>query len=147
MIDPLYQKEILRLASEATGAGKLEAPDVALTLKNPLCGDQIRLYVTFDAARKVATFAHETRACVLCQASASLVADLAPGRTEEEIAKARNSVSAMLSGGSDWQHSGWQAYGVFTPVIAHPGRHKCVTLPLDALVKAFGEHRAGRDGD
>ncbi len=142
MIDPLYQKEILKLAGQAAGAGRLDSPAVTLTLKNPLCGDQIRLDVAFDQA-KVAALAHETRACVLCQASASLIARLAPGQSKDEVREARDLVVAMLSGNNPVRLADgvWSAYEVFTPVVEHPARHKCVTLPLDALIMAFGEHR------
>jgi len=140
MIDPLYQKEILRLAGEARGAGRLAGATITLTVKNPLCGDQIRLDVLFND-KKVADLAHETRACVLCQASASLIATLAPGQSEANIRQARDMVAAMLAGDTH-ELSGWKEYAVFTPVIDHPGRHKCVTLPLDALVKAFDRLRA-----
>jgi len=138
MIDPLYQKEILRLAAEATGSGDLPEATASIKVKNPMCGDQIKLDARIENGR-ITAIAHETRACVLCQASASLVTGLIPGETEESIRIGRAQVEAMLTGAapSPLDGSHWAPYGVFTPVIEHQNRHRCVLLPFDALIRAF----------
>ena len=41
--DPLYKKELLRLAADATGAGRLAAPDASAEAYNPACGDRITI--------------------------------------------------------------------------------------------------------
>ena len=142
MIDPLYQKEILRLAAEASGSGELPDATTSITVKNPMCGDQIKLDVRMEDGR-VSAIAHETRACVLCQASASLVTGLIPGETEETVRTGRASVEAMLGGQtpSPLADTHWAPYSVFTPVIEHHNRHRCVLLPFDALLRAFEEAR------
>lgn len=136
MIDPLYQKEILRLAAEASGAGQLAHADISLTVKNPMCGDQIRLDLQI-ADGAVKAMAHETRACVLCQASASLLARTAPGQTEPALQETRDLLVAMLTGAEASEKLA--DFAVFSPVRDHPNRHKCVTLPLDAVLDAFGQ--------
>ncbi len=40
MADPLYKKEILRLAADAHGAGRLGEPHVTGVAHNPTCGDR-----------------------------------------------------------------------------------------------------------
>ena len=40
MSDPLYRKELLRLAADAAGAGRLTHPDARATAHNPACGDR-----------------------------------------------------------------------------------------------------------
>lgn len=138
MIDPLYQKEILRLAAAATGAGELPEASTSIKVKNPMCGDQIKLDARIENGR-ITAIAHETRACVLCQASASLITGLIAGETGEGIRTGRGLVEAMLQGTepSPLDGSDWAAYSVFTPVIEHHNRHRCVLLPFDALIRAF----------
>lgn len=138
MIDPLYQKEILRLAAEARGAGALASPTVSVKVKNPMCGDQIRLDLEIEDHR-IKALAHETRACVLCQASASLIAGTAIGKDEAAVRVGRDQITALLEGGGSEALTSpdWREYEVFTPVAEHANRHKCVLLPLDAVVRAF----------
>ena len=71
--DPLYRREILRLAADATGAGHLPRPDATASVHNPACGDRVTVELTLDGGR-IATLAHQTQACVLTQASAALLA-------------------------------------------------------------------------
>ena len=55
--DPLYRREILRLAADATGAGHLPAPDAAATAHNPACGDRVTVELALADGR-VTALAH-----------------------------------------------------------------------------------------
>ena len=72
MSDPLYRKELLRLAADAHGAGRLAAPDASGTLFNPACGDKVTIGLELQHHR-ITAIAHDTKACVLAQASASIL--------------------------------------------------------------------------
>lgn len=137
MIDPLYQKEILRLAALAHGAGRLAAPDATAEIRNPLCGDRITLDLTLKDGT-IAAVGHATRACVLCQASVSLLAETLPGRRLDDCTAGRAAVSAFLDGApEDALPAAFVRFSVFAPVIPHAARHSCVLLPFDALDKAL----------
>ena len=45
MSDPLYGKALLRLAAEATGAGRLTDFDAEGSAYNPACGDRISVTI------------------------------------------------------------------------------------------------------
>ncbi len=96
--DPLYRREILRLAADATGAGHLPAPDAAAPANNPACGDRVTVELNLADGR-VEALAHDTQACVLTQASAALLAAQAPGRTPAGLAALADGVRAFLKGG------------------------------------------------
>ena len=134
--DPLYRRELLRLAADARGAGTLPAPDAAATAHNPACGDRVRVELTLDfsdgADGRVVALAHSARACVLTQASAALLAGLAPGQDRAGLAALAASVRAFLNGGP-----APAGYDVFDGVAAHAGRHVCVLLPFEAALKAL----------
>jgi NifU-like protein involved in Fe-S cluster formation len=133
--EPLYRRELLRLAADATGAGHLAAPDASATVTNPACGDKITVELSLRDGR-VAALAHDTRACILTQASAALLAAQAPGAALSELTAAEAAVKAFLAGGDP--PPGYQA---FAGAADHPGRHICVLLPLQAALKALG-HQA-----
>ena len=133
--DPLYRREILRLAADATGAGHLSAPDAVASAHNPACGDRVTVELTVADGR-VETLAHDTQACVLTQASAALLAAQAPGQTSAGLALLADAVRAFLKGGLKGGTAP-QGYEVFDAVAGHAGRHTCVLLPLEAALKAL----------
>ncbi len=134
--DALYQEALLRLARAAKGTGRLEAPHASAARDNPLCGDDVVVDVAVRDGR-IAAVGHRVRGCVLCQASASLVGAVAPGRSPEEIAGVRAALRAMLREGGDVPGGPWEELAVFLPVRAVPSRHECVLLPFDALGDAL----------
>lgn len=129
--DPLYRREILRLAADHKGAGRLPAADASATAHNPACGDRVMVELALIDGR-IEALAHTTQACVLTQASATLLAGAAPGRDLAELEALAASVRDFLAGGT-----APEGYGVFDGVAAHAGRHRCVLLPLEAALKAL----------
>ena len=129
--DPLYRREILRLAADAAGAGRLPAPHAVASAHNPACGDRVTVELSLADGR-VSGLAHDTQACVLTQASAALLAAQAPGQTPAGLTALADGVRAFLRGGT-----APDGYGVFDAVAGHAGRHTCVLLPLEAALKAL----------
>jgi NifU-like protein involved in Fe-S cluster formation len=131
--DPLYRREILRLAANAAGAGHLPAPDAAATVHNPACGDLVTVELALEDGR-ISALAHTSQACVLTQASAALLAGAALGRDRAGVEELAATVRGFLTGGT-----APDGYGVFDGLVAHTGRHRCVLLPLEAALKALEE--------
>lgn len=135
MDDPLYRKQILRLAADAAGAGRLARPHGSATLHNPACGDRITVDVAVAAGR-VTALAHHTSACVLTQASAAILGADAVGLNRAEIASLAGAVRALLAGGG-LPPAPFDAYAAFDGLADHRARHKCVLLPLEAALEAL----------
>jgi nitrogen fixation protein NifU and related proteins len=135
MSDPLYKKELLRLAADAVGAGRLAVPCGTASAHNPACGDKVTIDVALDGGR-IAAIAHDTKACVLTQASAAILGSGATGMDRAEIVLLHTAVSAMLTGG-DPPDAPFETYAVFDGVADHKNRHKCVLLPIEAAIAAF----------
>jgi nitrogen fixation protein NifU and related proteins len=129
--DPLYRRELLRLAADATGAGHLPAPDVLATAHNPVCGDRVTVELAL-AGGHITALAHTTQACVLTQASAALLAGTAPGQDRAGLSALADDVRAFLNGAAP--PAGFE---VFDGVASHAGRHVCVLLPFEAALKAL----------
>jgi nitrogen fixation protein NifU and related proteins len=136
MSDPLYKKELLRLAADAHGAGRLPHAHAMGTAFNPACGDRVTVQLTLDTDGRIEALAHETKACVLAQASASILGRDALSRARADIAKLRETVAAMLKGAVP-PDPPFDSYAVFDGVVDHASRHACVLLPFDALLAAF----------
>ena len=132
----IYNARMLRLAAEARGAGRLSEPDGSAEIVNPTCGDRITVDVRIAHGR-IAAVGYEVHACVLTQASASLLGRHAPGRTAAELQDVATQIEAMLGAGSGAPGGDWSDYAALEPVRAHKSRHECVMLPLRALLAAL----------
>jgi NifU-like protein involved in Fe-S cluster formation len=144
MSDLPYTTDVLRLAAEANGAGRLPPPCVSHTEHNPACGDRSTVDLRIEEGRVIA-IAHDTKACVLTQASASILGAALPGRDHTELARLREEVSTMLKGGAA-PTGPFTRYAHLSDVARHPGRHRCVLLPIDAALKAFEVSEAPEPG-
>ena len=132
----IYNARMLRLAAEAAGAGRLPEPDASAEIVNPTCGDRITVDVKI-AGERIAAIGYEVHACVLTQASASLLGRHTPNRTAAEIGAVAAQIEAMLRAESDAPGGAWSDYAALEPVRAHTSRHECVMLPLRALLAAL----------
>jgi NifU-like protein involved in Fe-S cluster formation len=137
MSDDLYAKELLRWAADASRAGHLPDPKRAATVNNAMCGDKVTMEFAVDPAHAVTACRHDTKACVLTQASAAIVAAHAQGENAASLAHLKVEVAAMLKDGKEAPAGKWSAYAIFAPVRDHKSRHTCVLLPLEAAEKAL----------
>jgi len=140
--DALYRKELLRLAADAKGAGRLAAPDATATAHNPVCGDRVTVDLSLRDG-SITALAHQAHACVLAQASAAILATTALGRDRQAIVALAEALRALLKGSAAGDPS-LAAYSVFDGVAGHIGRHKCVLLPIEAALKALEIAEPGR---
>ncbi|HTT97424.1 MAG TPA: iron-sulfur cluster assembly scaffold protein [Rhizomicrobium sp.] len=136
MSDPLYKKALLRLAANATGAGRLPDPHCTGTAHNPACGDKVIVDLAIEDDRIVG-IALEAKACVLTQASASILGGDATGLSRREIAALHEAVSAMLADGAEAPAAPFNTYAEFEGAAEHRNRHRCVLLPIEAVMLAF----------
>jgi nitrogen fixation NifU-like protein len=122
--------------------GTLENPDAAVELKNPLCGDEIGLQVTFDG-EGIRDVTFSGRGCSISQASASMMTQLLKGKTRAEIESIRQQFRALMLGESsaadDPQLGSLRA---LSGVARFPARVKCALLAWNALDTALAQ----RDG-
>ena len=140
--DPLYRRELLRLAADAKGAGHLPAPDASATRHNPACGDRVTVELALEGGQ-IASLGHTTQACILTQASAALLATVAVGRNQQGLAALAAGVRNFLRGtGPDERLDGYEA---FHGLKDHAGRHICVLLPLEAALLALEQAEPGRE--
>ncbi|MGY3128028.1 nitrogen fixation NifU-like protein [Agrococcus sp. UYP33] len=136
----LYQELILEHAKRREGEGAIEPFDAERFLRNPTCGDEIRLRVRLDGDA-VAALGWEGQGCSISQASASVLAEQAPGVT---VAQARERIEAMREllrsrGGVEPDEALLGDAVAFAGVARFPMRVKCAMLAWVALEEALDQ--------
>ena len=137
MSDQLYHDALMDEARRATGHGRLDPADASATIDNPLCGDRVTVQLRLKDGR-IAALAHEVRGCVLCKASASMLAERAIGLDREGVAKSAGAMEGMLRGDATAVEPGFEP---FRPVGPYKSRHDCVLLPFRAIERALDGKR------
>jgi NifU-like protein involved in Fe-S cluster formation len=133
---PLYTTDILRLAADLPDPRKLEREDGSAELRSPTCGSRMKVAVQLDARGKVEEVALAVQACAFGQASSSLMARSAPGRSRDEVADAVAALTAWLDGAQD-DPGAWPGLAALAPARSRKGRHGAILLPFRALLAAI----------
>jgi len=139
---PLYNAEILRLATEIPFDRRLDDPMGTSEKRSPICGSRVTVDVNLDAAGRVAEAGLLVRACALGQASSSLLGANLIGRTPNEIAVARDALTGWLARTGDAPD--WPGLDIFTPALDYTARHASIRLAFEAAAEAaaLAERRA-----
>jgi NifU-like protein involved in Fe-S cluster formation len=136
MIDDLYSARILMLAANLPHAGRLPAPEGTGERVAKLCGSKAVVDVVLDDEGRVADFAQDVKACALGQAAAGVLGQHVIGASVEEIAVARDALSAMLKSGGEGPAGRFEDLRVLRPVAGYPARHASTLVALEATLEA-----------
>lgn len=134
----LYSGRILELAADIPHVGRLDAPQVTVKKRSPLCGSSVIVDLAVEDGR-VAGFAQDVKACALGQASAAIVGGQVIGRTRAEIEAARDELRAMLKSGGPVPAAPFDGYEVLEPARDYKNRHASILLSIEATAEAFAE--------
>lgn len=140
---PLYNTEILRLAATIPHQQRLESPMATVEKRSPVCGSRVTVDVNLDAAGRISELGMLVRACALGQASSSLMASEALGRTPQELADARDALARWLAG--EGAAPDWPGLTLFEPALPHSARHASIRLAFEAAAEAAQIARSGSD--
>lgn len=141
MSAPLYNAQILRLATSIPHQDRLDAPQATVSKRSPICGSRVTVDVVMDGEGRVAALGQEVRACALGQASAALMGGHAIGRTPAELAAARDALTAFLAGTRD-DPGDWPGLDIFLPARPHSARHPSIRLAFEAVAEAAAQAQA-----
>ncbi len=140
-LEALYQEQILAHYRHPHGKGTLAAADATVTTRNPLCGEEATVTVTLDRTGpdvRVRDIRFTSDGCSISQASASMMTDLARGRTATEIAALTDRFADLLRGDAAATHDETlgplQAFATLSRV---PARIPCALLAWKALADAL----------
>ena len=130
-LNALYQKNILDLAKIGRASRRLDHPEFSTLVKNPTCGDQVRIDISFlDGQTMIGA---KVKGCALCEAATGLIIYNAENISMKEANRLFDDVS-------EWLHDGaiqvdLNQLDSFAPVKEIQARIGCVLLPFQALAK------------
>ena len=87
IVDDMYREVILDHYKNPRGHGVIEDADAHAEGLNPLCGDEVTIYVQFDEdGETIDEVKFSGRGCAISQASTSMLMEMVQGRKADEIA-------------------------------------------------------------
>jgi nitrogen fixation NifU-like protein len=101
---------------------------------NPLCGDQLKLFLTLDGD-VIKDISFTGSGCCISKASASLLTEFAKGKTRSDVEAMFGRVHEMVTTGHVQGDVGKLA--VFAGVYKFPARVKCAILSWHAVMAAL----------
>jgi nitrogen fixation protein NifU and related proteins len=133
-LSDLYQQVILDHCKKPRNFHELLNASRSAQGHNPLCGDQLKLYLQTEGdVVKDASFVGS--GCCISKASASLLTESVKGKSKAEIQKMFDQVHEMVTTGDVKGDVGKLA--VFAGVYKFPARVKCAILSWHALMAAL----------
>jgi nitrogen fixation NifU-like protein len=85
--DDLYREVILDHYKNPRGHGIIEEPDAEAEGMNPLCGDEVSIFVSFERGSDVIEeVKFSGRGCAISQAATSMLMEMAKGKSAEQVA-------------------------------------------------------------
>jgi len=85
--DQMYREVILDHYKNPRGHGVLDPADAHAEGQNPLCGDEVSIYVAFaEDGETIEEVKFSGRGCAISQASTSMLMEMVAGRTATEVA-------------------------------------------------------------
>ncbi|HEX6047064.1 MAG TPA: SUF system NifU family Fe-S cluster assembly protein [Pyrinomonadaceae bacterium] len=137
-LSELYQQVILDHNKKPRNFRKLENASRSADGYNPLCGDQLTVYVNM-ADDSVQEIAFEGSGCAISKAAASMMTQAVKGKTREQIEELFKEFHSMVTGEldeeNDENHLG--NLTIFAGVREFPVRVKCATLPWHTMHAAL----------
>jgi len=85
--DQMYREVILDHYKNPRGHGLLEEPDAHAEGQNPLCGDEVSIYVAFgEDGDTIDEVKFSGRGCAISQAATSMLMEMVKGRSATAVA-------------------------------------------------------------
>jgi nitrogen fixation NifU-like protein len=137
-LEELYKEVILDHYRSPRNKGRLDPHDVALERNNPLCGDEIELFLRFDGDA-LEGVAFEGKGCSISLASASMMTEKVKGLSAEEAGALASLIKRMLAGDDDGDASALGDLVSLKGVVKYPVRIKCALLGWNTLLEGLEE--------
>jgi nitrogen fixation NifU-like protein len=141
----LYQELILEHYRHPRNKAELAAKTVEIHMRNPTCGDEIRLQLRIED-NHVVDAAFLGQGCSISQAAVSMMTQLIKGRSLDDAESVAERFKAMMHGDADAAKDRRMGdLRALAGVSKFPVRVKCALLGFDALQEALKKTPAGGD--
>jgi nitrogen fixation NifU-like protein len=86
-LESLYREVILDHYKNPRGHGVIDDADAEAEGQNPLCGDEVSIYVAFgEDGETIDDVKFSGRGCAISQAATSMLMEMTKGRTAQQVA-------------------------------------------------------------
>lgn len=137
-LSELYQQVILDHNKKPRNFRKLESANHTAEGYNPLCGDQLTIYLSL-AGDAVQEIAFEGSGCAISKAAASMMTQAVKGKSKEQAEELFREFHSMVTGDLDEEtdENNLGNLKIFAGVRDFPVRVKCATLPWHTMHAAL----------
>ena len=138
----LYQDIILEHGKSPRNFGKCIGHNHEAKGHNPLCGDQVHVYLKLNEEKNVEDLTFEGSGCAISMASTSIMTELVKGKSFDTAKEIINDFLNMIKSGSvmttkDLDEDQKTKILSLSCVKQYPMRVKCATLSWHTLVLAL----------
>ncbi|KZD02833.1 Fe-S cluster assembly sulfur transfer protein SufU [Oceanibaculum pacificum] len=142
----LYQEVILDHGKRPRNFRQIDNASHHAHGHNPLCGDQLVVYLAVDEAGVVQDVSFIGKGCAISTASASLMTEILKGKTEVQAKQLFERFHAMCTGAEAQSTNGptddgleedMERLEVLSGVREFPSRVKCATLAWHTMTAAI----------
>ena len=138
----LYQDIILEHGKSPRNFGKCEKYTHEAKGHNPLCGDQVRVYLKLNSEKKVEDLTFEGSGCAISIASTSIMTELVKGKSTKNAKKIVVDFLNMIKSKSEIKSNDLDEEQKIkamslSGVKQYPMRVKCATLAWHTLTSAI----------
>ena len=138
----LYQEIILDHGKNPRNLGKFDNYNKDAKGNNPLCGDNVHVYLRLNENKKVEDIAFEGHGCAISMASASIMTDMVRGKEEKEVKEIVTDFLGMIKEKDSLETNLLKddektKLMSLSGVKQYPMRVKCATLSWHTLTSAL----------
>ena len=138
----LYQEIILDHGKNPRNLGKFDNYNKDAKGNNPLCGDNVHVYLRLNENKKIEDIAFEGHGCAISMASASIMTDMVRGKEEKEVKEIVTDFLGMIKEKDSLETNILKddektKLMSLSGVKQYPMRVKCATLSWHTLTSAL----------
>ncbi len=143
-LDELYKEVILDHYRKPRNRGRIDEAEVHLHRDNPLCGDEIDLFIDIEDG-KVADVSFEGKGCSISQASISMMTEKLKGLSVDDAEELSNVFKQMMQGEDPSDEASLGDLVALKGVQKYPVRIKCALLGWNTFVDGVKTFREKHD--
>lgn len=138
-LDDIYNSKLLELAASIPHTGHLSCPNARGEAHSKLCGSTVSVELIIDKGR-ITNFAQNVKACLLGQATASIVGQHIIGTSIEEVRTVGEQMRKMLKENGPAPTGKWADLKLLAPVREYRHRQPSTLLIFDAIERATDDY-------
>lgn len=135
-LDDIYKEVILDHYKNPRNKRDLPGAELSSTQNNPLCGDEITVFVHEDGDT-IAEVAFQGAGCSISQSSASMMTEAVSGKPVADALALAAEFRGMMAGEVEPDEDGFGDLVALKGVVKYPIRIKCAVLAWDVLQEAL----------